>query len=63
VEVLGHLHAHALVFGQQVEQTEAGEVEVVVLAAAHEEGIDAALTSHGGYFIDRIVSTITAAFG
>ncbi len=42
-EVLGHLHPDVVVGGEQLQQFEPGEVEVVVLAAAHQVGVDASL--------------------
>ena len=44
-EVLRHLDPDVVILGKQLEQLEPGEVEVVVLAGAHQVGVDPAL--HG----------------
>ena len=48
-EVLGDLHADVVVVGEQLQQLEPGEVEVVVLAAAHQVGVDASLHAVSSY--------------
>ena len=45
--VRGHAHPHPLILGQELQQFEAGVVDVVVLARCHHVDIDGSMLAHG----------------